>query len=353
MAMKYLLADQSLLKVEHFEGIPWLLAQYMWEALKEPHKQTMHLWMIMTLVYRSQFFQISPSYHLRVDVPREPLADYFNTLNSESLDWLAVLTVSSNYGTVTDMVSIGNIKNLVALEINGTKRAKWAPGGRTDESIWQSGLDYRIFRSWAEMAQSGHFLQHLRILKLCKQNRLDPSILRLLVELPQLQVVVAHCCDIFTEEGHKSRLYLSREGLPLQGWIAWTPQSMAAAGKGHGSWGPDGNVRKLYRDTLAKEGTNSGDISPHVPIMELELAPSQPVGSDGVASGAPRLIGADTSRARVMVAGPGTNDTIIFTRPTEPVGGTKRAAPTSSRSQPVRVMKKRSRDVADMLGEFM
>ena len=36
MAMKRVLADQSALKVAHFKSIPWPIAKWMWESLRQP-----------------------------------------------------------------------------------------------------------------------------------------------------------------------------------------------------------------------------------------------------------------------------------------------------------------------------
>ena len=151
------------------------------------------MWKLMATAYPLHFKKISPSYHLHAKASKKPLKQYFELLNSNTCDWRAILSFSTHSTDVTDLVAIGNLKNLVALEIyqiNGSSRL--ANRLEVSESVENNELHDGIVRSWIEMAESLGTLQHLRILRLHNHKRLKISTLSLLKALPQLQLIIAY-----------------------------------------------------------------------------------------------------------------------------------------------------------------
>ena len=307
----------------------------------------MHLWLIMASVYPSQFFSLSPSYCLKVGYPKEPLIDYINMMISDTIEWRAILSISTEFADVTDMVSIGNIKNLVALEINRKQSSDRPPGKSTNEHNLRFGAEDRIFRSWTEMSLSGQSLQYLRVLKLCNQVRLGLPTLHWLAKLPQLKIIVTCSCHNFTKKLQETmRRHFRNESVPIEGWIAHTPRWVTDEDKGHTDWYSHGNIRRLYMNSLVTRVVDRDEVYSNTPILEFELPQVHRAGSE--------LDALSHGLYEEMTAGSILDETIIFTRPSgSQENSKKRQSDSPSRPRNARVMKKRSRDMTDMLSEFM
>ena len=145
--------------------------------------------------YPKEFYKISSYYCFTATVCKSPLIQYIDMIHSEKIHWRAILSVSTNIIEIPDLVAIGYMRNLVALEINKTglmnsERGDWAvKGGMTDG----------VVKSWVEMSKNYNSLQHLRVIKFRNQDRLTPHALAYLWELPELQFVITQNCKEFTD----------------------------------------------------------------------------------------------------------------------------------------------------------
>ncbi|OQE47003.1 hypothetical protein PENCOP_c001G02221 [Penicillium coprophilum] len=215
-AMKALLRDQSALKPELFEYVHWYLAKYLWDSLKKCNKQTMHMWKIMASVYPVQFHEVSPYYCLNAGCPKRPLRDYMGLLNSDDLRWRAILTIATTYCTATDLTTIPNIKNLVAMDAYSetylSNIAPLDPVGASDDGL---PLQDGFVRGWIE----SQALQHLRILRFYHQHDITVATLEALRKLPELQLVVAYECKRITEVVKKYDRPANNI-VPIKGWSA-------------------------------------------------------------------------------------------------------------------------------------
>ncbi|OQD75175.1 hypothetical protein PENDEC_c008G05324 [Penicillium decumbens] len=151
-AMKKALMDQSALKPELFAQIPWHVAHYLWECLGRCDKQTLYMWKIMAETYPHQFRSVSEYYFLSVTLPKEPLKCYIDLMSSDTGSWRAILSMPTAHATPADLVAIGNLKNLVALDLYPASTRSSVPKD-FDEGKGQ-GLEDRIVRSWLEMAMA-------------------------------------------------------------------------------------------------------------------------------------------------------------------------------------------------------
>ncbi|KAJ6120020.1 hypothetical protein N7523_004300 [Penicillium sp. IBT 18751x] len=327
-AMKRILSDQSRLKREHFAHIPWLLAKYLWECLGKCYKQTLHMWKMMADSYPTEFHKISPEYCLRVDSPKEPMKCYIDLLNSDVGSWQAMLAISSTCATTADLVAIGNLKNLVALDIYPTKRT---PKPEDVDEGRGLGLDDRILRTWLEVAEATGSLQQLRFLRLVNQSRLTIQALEILAQLPDLQHVALTGCPKFQKIAHSDRDYFgewfaSRSQPYPQPLPEHNPKSRSITNGSYLPW--RARVLKKHNLEETKDGVESlPALESDTPLLEFDLSPSP------------------------LFAG---QTTLHLTR-AHPQNKRKRAAPRSdsSKKQGKRVMKDRpGRDIADVLGDF-
>ncbi|KXG45206.1 uncharacterized protein PGRI_041190 [Penicillium griseofulvum] len=271
-AMKALLQDQSALKPELFEYVHWYLAKYLWDSLEKCNKQTMHMWKIMASVYPGQFHEVSPYYCLNASYPKKPLRDYMGLLNSDDFHWRAILTISTAYCTATDLTTIPNIKNLVALDIYyepyEPRIAPLDPVGLSNDSL---PLQDGFVRGWIESKE----LQHLRILRFYNQHEITVATLEALRELPELQLVVAYECEKITEVIRKYNRPAD-DIIPMNGWSAcrldwfWDTHGMPKT--------IDDNLlalRHVYESSLQAPGKKrSGrpsSLPTHTPILEFKL----------------------------------------------------------------------------------
>ncbi|KAJ5039901.1 hypothetical protein N7489_006229 [Penicillium chrysogenum] len=269
--MKAMLRDQSALKPELFEYVHWYMAEYLWDALKRCNKQTMHMWKIMASVYPVQFYKVSPYYCLSAGCPKKPLRDYMGILNSEDFRWRAILTIATTYCTATDLTTIPNIKNLVALDVHNepytSNNAPLHPVGvNNDGLLLQDGF----VRGWIESKA----LRHLRILRFYHQHEMTVASLAALRELPELQLVVAYECKKITETIQKYDKPANGV-IPVKGWSAcrldWFWEN-------HGtSKTIDDNLLALhhvYQSSLQTPGEDSrrpSSLPTNLPILEFKL----------------------------------------------------------------------------------
>ncbi|OQD84052.1 hypothetical protein PENANT_c014G09313 [Penicillium antarcticum] len=269
--MKALLKDQSQLKPELFEIVPWHLAKYLWESLGKCNKQTLYMWKLMATMYPAEFPQTSPYYCLGTGSPREPLKAYMGMLNNKDFRWRAVLTLASTYCSLTDLSGIPNIKNLVALEIC-LSRGNRSQMDQEDVTKEQVSLQDGSVRGWVEMWQFTRALQHLRVLRIYHQHGLTTAALRSLCELPGLQLVVAYACDKITQEISSHRKP-SNNILPIEGWSAsrldWLPKEKALT-----DLGP---LLDVYKASLGTDPDADGQqkqpstLVTNLPILEFQL----------------------------------------------------------------------------------
>ncbi|KAJ6137862.1 hypothetical protein N7471_004348 [Penicillium samsonianum] len=271
-AMKALLRDQSALKPELFEYVHWYLAKYLWDALKRCNKQTMHMWKIMASVYPVQFYEVSPYYCLDAGCPKKPLRDYMGIIDSDDFRWRAILTIATTYCTATDLTTIPNIKNLVALDVYSepysSNLAPLDPVGVSNDGL---PLQDGFVRGWIESKA----LQHLRILRFYHQREMTVASLEALRELPELQLVVAYECKMITETIQKYDRP-ANDIIPIKGWSAcrldWFWET-------HGtSKTIDDNLLSLlhvYQSSLEtpddEQSKRPSSLPTNIPILEFKL----------------------------------------------------------------------------------
>lgn len=176
----------------------------------------MHMWKIMASNYPVQFYEISPYYCLNAGCPKTPLRDYMGILNSDDFRWRAILTVATTYCTATDLATIPNIKNLVALDVYSEPYSlNLAPVEPVCASNDGMPLQDGFVRGWIESKA----LQHLRILRFYHQREITIATLEALRELPELQLVVAYECKMITET-IQSYDRPANNIIPIKGWSA-------------------------------------------------------------------------------------------------------------------------------------
>lgn len=174
------------------------------------------MWMIMAKVYPRQFPQLSPSYSLHIDRPQEPLKLYIDMMNSESCNWRGVLSLRAPHATITDLVAIGNMTNLIRVEIFSHPSRSMNLTASSDPSKGL-GLDDRIIRSWVEAAESVGSLQQLRVLSIFNQANVTIQAVRMLGKLPQLELIVAYQCDALNENLKRYPGWKDN-GVLVEGW---------------------------------------------------------------------------------------------------------------------------------------
>lgn len=289
----------------------------------------------MAETYPHQFRPLSPHYRLSIGLPKEPLKCYIDLMNSDVGNWRTVLAISTSHATTADLVAIGNLKNLVALDIYPA--ISRAPKPEDIDEGKGLGLEDRIVRSWFEVAEAAGSLQQLRILRLHSQPRLTTKALWMLEKLPNLREVFISECAAFDEVIQK--LNTQRNGVRLGGWIARRINLLRAD---HEALAQVQIIRgplvDVYKDTLDTDsrsenndrGHNLPSLGPDIPILEFMLSFDH------------RGTQYDASRV------------IHLTRAPQPIER-KRPPPQSdtSRSQVKRVVRDRGgRDMADVLSDF-
>ncbi|KAJ5364234.1 uncharacterized protein N7496_009947 [Penicillium cataractarum] len=289
--------------------------------------------------YPEQFPPLSPSYCLRTRIPKTPMKGYIDNIRSNACHWRAALSLSSAYASVSDLVDLGNLKNLVALEINRRIFDSSFPNNIETRDAIQ--LDDGVVRSWLDAAQSTGSLQNLQVLRIYQQNSLTHHIIWMLEKLPRLKVVVIHQCGKFTPESSHPKAR-TKDGVKVAGWniqrLDWVPEGAKMDALKY--LGP---LLKVYEDGLRLKDIepkpNSPMLDSNIPIMEFGL---------------PALACDDLEKEQRRAAY-AAKSIFILTRPT---GQNDRKRAPQEIQQPrntgKRIMKERGgRDMADVLGDFL
>ncbi|KAJ5948619.1 hypothetical protein N7454_001926 [Penicillium verhagenii] len=309
-AMKAVLYDQSELKPEMFEHVPWLIAEYLWRCLEKCNKRTLYTWKLMTTRY-PEFRARHPSYYLEF---------------ADGLDFLA----------------IADIKNLVALQICSHHES-----GRDGSGIWSSrptdtpGLQDGIVMSWIEMAETQGSFQHLRVFRLEGQQKLTPNVLPMLRKLPQLQYVVFRGCDLISKELRQLQKKEGQNVAEIDGWIVRRGDWIIDQDGPEKAKEAEGWIRNIYEGTAGPDFENFTGmeaIKPyslglHIPSLEFDLG-----GEFGWSFQTPPWESFWLARAPCA----------------SPPPERKRAPENMGKSgTQKRVMKDRGQDLSGMLGQFM
>ncbi|KAJ5650242.1 uncharacterized protein N7484_003965 [Penicillium longicatenatum] len=277
--MKRVLSDQSALKAEMFEHVPWLIAAYLWDNLGKCMKQTLHMWKIMTRAY-PEFRRLHPCYHMETVTCKQPLRrHYFDIMNSEDCIWRGVLSFPSNLAEVADFVAIANVKNLVALQINPTYEVEnpaWT-GHRTMTNT--NGIQDGVVRGWLEMAETHGSFQHMRYLRMEGQNQLTPHVLTLLRKLPQLQHIVISKCDLFTKKLNRIPRLKGQDAIEVDGWIV-RRQDWIVEKEGPEKAKQAEAIREMYKGGgsvdyqyfVGMEPLTPYSLSLDTPVMDLDIS---------------------------------------------------------------------------------
>lgn len=226
----------------------------------------------MASVYPEQFYEVNPYYCLNAGFPIKPLRDYMGILNSDDFRWRAILTIATTYCTATDLTTVPNIKNLVALdvysELYSLNLASRDPVGVTSDGL---PLQDGFVRGWIESKA----LQHLRILRFYHQREMTVASLSALHELPELQLVVAYECKKITE-------MIQKYDRPANGIISikgWSACRLDWFWETHGtSKTIDDNLLALlhvYQSSLQtpedEQSRRPSSLPTNTPILEFKL----------------------------------------------------------------------------------
>lgn len=275
----------------------------------------------------------------------EPLKGYVDIMSSANCDWRAVLSLSSGYATAEDLLAIGNMKNLVALEISRTpwKLHKYAlditPRAANE-------LENGVIRTWVDLAESTGSLQHLRVLRLYHQGMIKPAALHLLSKLPNLQLIIVYQCEYFTEGFRcEKRPYTGK--IEMEGWNAlrldWALKDATEDGQALQHLGP---LLDVYRGTLKTQpNTSSAEDSPSPPTLGADV----PIMEFGL----PAMDHSDTMKIEVR-AQYSAKSIGILTRVPNSTRKRQLPLPAESKKNGKRAMKDRgARDMTDLLKDFL
>lgn len=275
----------------------------------------------------------------------EPLKGYVDIMSSANCDWRAVLSLSSDYATTEDLLAIGNMKNLVALEISRTpwKLHKYAPDITPRAA---NELENGVIRTWVDLAESTGSLQHLRVLRLYHQGIIKPAALHLLSQLPNLQLIIVYQCEYFTEGFRcEKRPYAGK--IEMEGWNAlrldWALKDATEDGQALQHLGP---LLDVYRGTLKTQpNSSSTEDSPSPPTLGADV----PIMEFGL----PAMDHSDTMKIEVR-AQYSAKSIGILTRVPNSTRKRQLPLPAESKKNGKRVMKDRgARDMRDLLKDFL
>lgn len=212
MALIKLGIESRNLTVEALQLLPWSIGERIWQQITKKlvctyprstictltsvfsHAESFYIWRTFAIAFGSDFARSAHRYMLDIKAPSLPLLDYYSGLDSSKRDWLICLRISPKQVTVPDLVSLSTITNLTVLDLSD---------GQLYIENRESTFDFRIMRSWSELAQSGRAFQSLEVLMLGWQEKVDTWIFDLLDSFPRLNIVVMTDCRWINHKNHK------------------------------------------------------------------------------------------------------------------------------------------------------
>lgn len=156
------------------------------------------MWKLFATAYPREFRQIANYRAMKIEGPKLPMRDYLGLVKDDALNWAVALTLSTEFARTPELVDIGNVKNIVALEISTTP-SKPQPDPDEDAAP-VAVLDDRIVRTWSELAQTSGAFKHLRVLRIYHQEKLSPIVFQYFRVFPSLRVLVVQDCKGLTPE---------------------------------------------------------------------------------------------------------------------------------------------------------
>ncbi|KAI5303796.1 hypothetical protein KEM56_007179 [Ascosphaera pollenicola] len=195
MAMRLALADQRRLRPAHFKAMSWPLAHYLWINLGQT--QTVYMWQQLSAAYPKHFYDVARYRYMRVSDLKVPFAEYLREIRDEACRWGVALTLATDFTRLSELLTLSNLSNLVALEIKTQLARQLSAQG---ESVPVRMTD-RVIRSWSELASNGKAFQNLRLLMLRLQPDATEHIFSYLRQFPSLAgIAVVECPNLMTDK---------------------------------------------------------------------------------------------------------------------------------------------------------
>ena len=196
MAKIKVAAESRNLTADHLSMVPWPTGKQIWEDVRLRRSESFHIWRVFAASYSqaSEFGQPQYRYHIQIRQPSLALQAYFTGINSRDASWLTCLRISPKETRTADLVAIANITSLAALDLSD---------GRVTIDTRISTLDERVFRTWSELAQSGHAFQRLRVLTFGWQEHLSCWLFKYLPHFPTLKRIIMTDCPYLHQRNRK------------------------------------------------------------------------------------------------------------------------------------------------------
>ncbi|KAL1961215.1 hypothetical protein VTO42DRAFT_3161 [Malbranchea cinnamomea] len=190
MAMRALLADQRRLSVAHLESLTWPLAKYLWKYLCYSERDTLYMWKLYATAFPQQFLELSPYHSFTPPFKVMPTRDYFNLISSDDLCWSTLLSISTGFLSLSELVDVARVTNLAALEISSSSQLG------ADEEPSPTVLTDRVLRNWGELADTGGAFKQLRLLVLRSHAEVTDRLFSYLDHFPSLVAVMVIDCPL-------------------------------------------------------------------------------------------------------------------------------------------------------------
>ena len=229
----------------------------------------MYAWKVFAAAYPQEFKEVSRHHCMEVDNKSMLISDYLGLLKSDPLCFGVVLTLSSEFTVVSDLVGVAKVTNLVGLDITRSVPAKSAVAPDTPES---TNLNDRILRSWSEQARTGAAFKYLRVMMVRGSHKLSEKMFQYLDSFPVLVTFVVEGTSDLSSDATKA--VAARYGWEVSD--EWPSSSHLPA-----TYRLFSDCRTLY-DTFTKcllfanadlDGVQKYRVDSTTPILEFALEP--------------------------------------------------------------------------------
>lgn len=193
MAIRSALTYSFNITAESLEGLPWEVANLLWERLISSQLVSVKVWKAFVVAYPNEDVDSLKRKHHVIENPNMKLGDYVSPLISPSFHWVTFLSLSNITCSRTDLVQISQLTNLGVLTI-----------GR-NVTTTDIGLDDSIIRGWGRIVTSSDAFSLLRVLNCRSQKNITAGVFAHLNQFPALSVFSVEDCNLGPKHKKEAR----------------------------------------------------------------------------------------------------------------------------------------------------
>ncbi|KAL9065584.1 MAG: hypothetical protein Q9161_008140 [Pseudevernia consocians] len=281
MAIRSALSQSFNISAESLEGLPWEVANLLWERLVALQLISVKVWKAFAVAYPNEGVDTLKRKHHVIARPNMKLGDYIAPLISPSFHWITFLSLSNitcaQYKAPTHKIAITDSELMIQSRTDLAQISQLTNLGvltiGRNLTTPDIGLDDSIIRGWGRSASTSDAFGLLRVLNCLSQKDITTTVFTHFNQFPALSLFNVEDCNISSKHRQAARNHgwNYRTGKDFSDWLV-------KGGTSSAGW--DSIVHAGFQlggafneKTLAAEGVEAIDA---IPILHMCVGATQP-----------------------------------------------------------------------------